>query len=405
MNVLFFVVCVCVVYVALLPTVVRGGDGSANLYVRSGYFGIHQCTAPMCADYSVLVQGDAGNAPYARSVQVDVARDAVYWIYLDLTQSPQPWIGAARLSTGRPLNTSRSDYVWIQRSSQDQYLAFDEVSGLLYVLASSNDIYALNPDTLQFTHVAQLSFSSYGMFFNAGYLYFTSYGSCTPQPCPCAYSLRLDGKSTDAMKLACAPDVPLPWQPAIVGMTSDRIFIGDPNDSYMVILDLMSGKLLGRWDYGSLGGYVSTLTIDQTSNTAFLCGSSGSYSVFVAVMNLTSNTKIATVSGGMDTCMGGYLTGQPRGGNVPIVREISPAAVPQTFSQTILVSGSNFVNSKDLQCRFGKAVVTKAVFHMDSVIECTVPQCAVPGQAMVQVSNDGLLWSRDQVFIEYTPAV
>ena len=56
------------------------GAASPRRLLRSGYFGIHVCTLPACDDYTQLVGGTMGNAPYALSVQADVGQTGQAWV-------------------------------------------------------------------------------------------------------------------------------------------------------------------------------------------------------------------------------------------------------------------------------------------------------------------------------------
>jgi hypothetical protein len=380
-------------------------DASPRYYVHSGYFGIHKCTAPACTDYNVLVQGYAGQAPYASSVQVDVKRNQIYWYYWDASAQPHPFIGAASLTDGKPIVPGATDYAWIPRDKQDSGLAFDEYTGLLYVMDNSRVIYSLNPDNKQFTFVTNVTFSPYSMWVTGGKLWLTSTNSCKyPQQCQCVYSIVLDGKS-QLQKVICQPDAPLPYQSAIVGYTAQHAYIADPNVLTVFILDMGTGKQAGTLDLSVVGNmFVGTITFDLPSNSVFFCGTNRAdfNQRLLYVVNMTSNQITYSNNLGIDSCMGGYVTGQPLATNVPSVTEVAPASFPQVFEGNVLVSGSGFLKGSSLQCRFGGAVVTNAIYHMDSVIECQVPSSPVAGKALLQVTNDGLLWSNDQVFVEYT---
>jgi len=157
----------------------------------------------------------------------------------------------------------------------------------------------------------------------------------------------------------------------------------------------------------------SDFAVDQHSNTLLVCatpravGPSSGYQVVVAAVDLASGngTVLLPASAtGFDSCMGMYVIGNPPSSNVPTVQQLAPTSGPQKSPSgaTIFLSGTHFQNTPTLACLFGTAVPTAAVFHMDTVIECVLPSSPVPGQAWVQVTNDGLAYSTDPVFYEFT---
>jgi hypothetical protein len=72
-----------------------------------------------CLIHTHILSHDQGQAPYSSSVVVDQQRRRVYWIYVELTAAGKPFIGAANLDTGAPLNPATpNSWVWIARSTQ-----------------------------------------------------------------------------------------------------------------------------------------------------------------------------------------------------------------------------------------------------------------------------------------------
>uniref|UniRef100_A0A7S1CC81 IPT/TIG domain-containing protein n=1 Tax=Bicosoecida sp. CB-2014 TaxID=1486930 RepID=A0A7S1CC81_9STRA len=96
-----------------------------------------------------------------------------------------------------------------------------------------------------------------------------------------------------------------------------------------------------------------------------------------------------------------YVHVAPLAGGAPTVHEVSPSSGPQAGGGTLFALGAGFADSKQLACRFGQAVPSAATFHTPEVIECQVPPSPIAGKALVQVTNDGSVWSAQQVFYTY----
>jgi hypothetical protein len=428
---LALVICIALLAVASADNI----TAAPRRLIRSGYFGIHACTLPACSDYSQLVQGTQGYAPYAYGVQADVVRNQIYWIPVDLTSQPQFGVAAAMLDTGKPAHGSQ--YIWVPSSNQLGMSAFEPISGMYYYTNSSNALFALNPDTAVSTFVVQFKTQNLyrASFFRNRVLYFSSSNPCVfPKVCPCIYQYALDSQATSETALVCGPTVPLPQQPAVLAGSADHIIVADPNDDHALILDYAGNKIsvLSLNTLTPAGSYFwSDFAVDQQSNTLLVCASLRSqvllivcpslhsldccshchrslqsYSVALGAIDLNSgNGTIIMPSVDFDSCMGMFVVGNPPAANLPMINQIAPVAGPQRSAQgaTIFVAGANFQNSAMLACRFGGAVGTAAIFHMNSVIECVLPSSPVAGRARVQVTNDGMTFSSDMVFYTFQP--
>lgn len=83
----------------------------------------------------------------------------------------------------------------------------------------------------------------------------------------------------------------------------------------------------------------------------------------------------------------------------PKLLELSPASGPVAGNVVVLIRGLNFVDSGELQCRFGPEVATARFINTDS-IECTAPSGRL-GRVTVEVSLNGIDYSHDSALFEY----
>jgi hypothetical protein len=96
------------------------------------------------------------------------------------------------------------------------------------------------------------------------------------------------------------------------------------------------------------------------------------------------------------------------------VNEITPSRVPSDGGTELYVAGHNFSDSANLCCRFGDGTglgvgtmgngghwdVVTAYWYSSTEIRCNVPRHA-PGFVFVEVSNDGVSFTRSGVVLEY----
>ncbi len=201
--------------------------------LRSGYFGIHVCTLPTCDDYTQLVGGTMGQAPYALSVQADVVRNQIYWLPVDLSTAHQYGIGAAFLDSGKPAHGGQ--YIWIPSDNQLRLSVFDPIQGLYYFTNSSNALFSFNPDSAVATFVVQFKASVYNNAFIRNRVIYM--GGYVNQTVSCVYQYALDSRASSESILACNPTVPIPNQPAVLAGGAQHLYVADPNDDHAVVLD------------------------------------------------------------------------------------------------------------------------------------------------------------------------
>lgn len=382
--------------------------------IRSGYLGIHQCFLPNCTNTSVLVPGYQGQAPYSNTVVVDQRRRQIYWIYLDLTSAPRPFIGAADADTGKPIVPGASDWVWIPRPSQDYCLTMDSARGIIYVLDHSYTVQQLDPDTKAMKPLFVVPQGPATAVYSASFLYHREafyYGGtvCSGSNCSCLLTIPLPHGASDTrssvstaqpQRLVCsATDPQFPSQPAVLALSSSFLLVADPN-------------LLTAFAYSYTGAFIQShdlsratpdifvygMRIDESVGPpmVYVCGSyrSQTYTVTISSVDLDNDSGSLLSSSQMDTCMGiGFIDTDES--NAPRVTRIDPTTGPRAGGSDIVVAGSGFLNTTQLVCRFGGSggIVVAATFRLPEVVMCSTPPSPLGGKAAFQVSNDGSAFS------------
>jgi len=79
------------------------------------------------------------------------------------------------------------------------------------------------------------------------------------------------------------------------------------------------------------------------------------------------------------------------------VKSIVPPNSLVDGGSMVTVLGSNFVNTKDLACRFGSLLSPSVVYVSSTQISCEVPSAAAPHSSTLEVSNNGQDFTQDSV--------
>ena len=92
----------------------------------------------------------------------------------------------------------------------------------------------------------------------------------------------------------------------------------------------------------------------------------------------------------------------------PSISALLPASGWAGAAMAVTVTGSNFLHSASLMCRFGLHAPLQATFRSESVVLCAVPLALVPAvqealPVVLEVSNNGLDFTSDGHFFSLTP--
>ena len=83
------------------------------------------------------------------------------------------------------------------------------------------------------------------------------------------------------------------------------------------------------------------------------------------------------------------------------VTGVAPPNGPPTGATNVTVSGTNFVNTAALQCRFGTAAAVVASFMTTTSVMCMSPSTTTPGQVALEVTNNGNDYTTSNVLFRY----
>ena len=84
------------------------------------------------------------------------------------------------------------------------------------------------------------------------------------------------------------------------------------------------------------------------------------------------------------------------------ITSISPSTGPISGGTTIVVTGTNFLASTLLSCRFGESTITSAIYLNSTSIQCLTPVSALGAKSFdVTVSNNGKDFSECNVSFKY----
>jgi len=83
------------------------------------------------------------------------------------------------------------------------------------------------------------------------------------------------------------------------------------------------------------------------------------------------------------------------------IMELSPPQGSVEGGTKVVIKGTGFVNSGDLSCRFGTVFGTQATFISAEAMSCISPPSPVAGASRVSVSNDGIIFSIQEVYYRY----
>lgn len=87
-----------------------------------------------------------------------------------------------------------------------------------------------------------------------------------------------------------------------------------------------------------------------------------------------------------------------------IVR-VAPAAGVLEGGSVVVVSGTGFMNTSSLSCRFGDSRALSAIYVSPEQVQCKSPRSSLPGEVIVEVSNNGKDFTTDGVTIFLNPKV
>jgi len=82
------------------------------------------------------------------------------------------------------------------------------------------------------------------------------------------------------------------------------------------------------------------------------------------------------------------------------VTSVAPSVGPFAGSTTILLTGSNLIDSSLLSCRFG-SVIRMAVWQSASTVQCVAPASNASGPVTLEVSNNNVDFSSSGLTYTY----
>lgn len=89
---------------------------------------------------------------------------------------------------------------------------------------------------------------------------------------------------------------------------------------------------------------------------------------------------------------------------MPTVTSLNPASVPQHGGVTVTITGTGFVDSTSLSCKFGSLIID-ATYLTSTSVKCVSPALPQPENVNVEVSNNRVQFSSNSVSITYNELV
>jgi hypothetical protein len=89
---------------------------------------------------------------------------------------------------------------------------------------------------------------------------------------------------------------------------------------------------------------------------------------------------------------------------LPILSRVTPSVSADLGGVVVTVNGLNFVDTKTIGCKFGDESVISANFITSSLIWCVTPP-HMPGVAILQITNNGLDYSRSTLKFQFDVSV